>query len=383
MSSVPRQRRVRQPKPSEARRVLFTGFPSFTARRMLARLLEDPDVRVLALVQEQFVAELQNFAPDGRVEPLTGDVAAMDLGLSGAEVARLVAEVEEVYHFAAIYHLGVPRSQVVRVNVEGTRNVLDLAREMKRLRRFHHLSTAFVAGRREGLILESDLDGSFGFYNAYEQTRHQAEVLVRRAMRDLPVTVYRPSIIVGDSRTGEIDKFEGPYYFMVAIVGSPVELPLPLPGRGDAPLNLVPVDYVVEAAYRIGRDPRAVGRTFHLVDPNPLPARRVFELVAARAGKPPPRGVIPGGRLLWEVASRLLSRIPALERVLSMPRQAFEQFHHRAIYDASGTAELLEGTGIACPPLESYVDHLVAYIQRYYRDRRQRRSDERIYDPLA
>jgi thioester reductase-like protein len=369
--------------------VFLTGFPAFTAKRMLRRILQDEELHALVLVQERFLPDLLTFTTEqpegarGRVEPLVGDVAAMDLGLSGAEVRRLFREITEVYHLAAIYHLGVPRNQAVRVNVEGTRRVLELAREMTGLRRFHHFSTAFVSGRREGTILEADLDGSHGFRNHYEETRFHAEVLARRAMPDLPVTVYRPSVIVGDSQTGEIDKFVGPYYFMIAIVGSPIQIPLPLPGKGNAPLNLVPVDYVLEAAYRIGRDPRSAGRTFHLVDPQPLCARRVFELVAERAGKPPPRGVIPGGRLFWGGVARLLARVPSLERILSMPRQAFEQFDHFVVYDASGTAELLQGTGVVCPPVEAYVDHLVAYIKKFYEEHKRQRQEEALYDPLG
>jgi thioester reductase-like protein len=381
----PRRRRAPQ-RPV----VLVTGFPAFTARRMLRRILEGGPEHALVLVQDRFLADLQAFAkalPGGaaeRVEPLVGDVTAMDLGLSGAEVKRLFAEVSEVYHLAAIYHVGVPRAQAFQVNVGGTRNVLDLATSMKRLQRVHHFSTTAVSGRRKGLILESDLSDAHGFHDHCEETRYRAECLARRAMRDLPVTVYRPSLIVGDSETGEVDRFTGPYYLMVAIVGSPIELPLPLPGRGEAPLNLVPIDYVVEAAWRIGRDPRSAGRTFHLVDPKPLPARQVFELVARHAGKPPPRGVIPGGRFFWEVVAGALSRVPALERLLSAPRQAFEQFHHEARYDASGTEELLAGTGIVCPRFETYVERLVRFIEEFHRRRRRppRPEEEPLYDPL-
>jgi nucleoside-diphosphate-sugar epimerase len=378
----------KRPARRRRRTILLTGFPAFTAKRMLQRILAEPGAHVIVLVQERFIGDLEAFSNTlsesarKRVEALTGDVAAVDLGLSGDEVRRIFDEVTEIYHMAAIYHLGVPREQAFRVNVEGTRNVLELAGSMHALSRIHHFSTAFVSGRREGVISEEDLSDRYGFHNHFEETRFRAEVLVQRAMREIPITVYRPSIIVGDSQTGEIDKFAGPYYFMIAIVSAPIEIPLPLPGPGDAPLNLVPIDYVIEAAYAIGRDPRSVGRTFHLVDRHPLPGRRICELVAERAGKPPPRGVIPGGRLLWDAVSGLITMVPSLERFLSTPRQAFDQFHHHALYDAAGAAELLEGTDIVCPPFETYVDRVVRFIQEFYENRKRQRKEEPLYDPL-
>src|SRR6202012_1406752 len=143
--------------------------------------------------------------------------------------------------------------------------------------------TAQVSGQRSGVILEEELDTGQRFRNFYEETKFRAERMVRDAGRRLPVTVLRPGIIVGDSRTGEIDKVDGPYYLLVLIVSSPIAVDLPLPGRGSAPLNLVPVDFVVAAAVALPRDPRAAGGTFHLTDPAPFAARTVYELEIGRA----------------------------------------------------------------------------------------------------
>src|SRR5205807_591367 len=152
-----------------------------------------------------------------------------------------------------------------------------------------HFSTVFVSGDRVGVIAEDELAARQSFRNAYEESKFEAEILVRRAMGQLPCTVLRPSIVVGDSKTGEIDRFEGPYAIAILLVTSPLAVPLPLPGDGVAPLNVVPIDFVVEAAAAIHHDPRAVGRTFQVVDPNPSSSRRVYELVAGRAGKKLPR----------------------------------------------------------------------------------------------
>ncbi len=198
---------------------------------------------------------------------------------------------------------------------------------------------------------------------------------MRDAARRLPVTVLRPSIIVGDSVSGEIDSFDGPYYLVVLIVASPLDLHLPLPGRGNAPLNLVPIDFVVEAAVRLCRDRRAEGGTFHLTDPSPLSARTVYELVAQRAERKAPRGIIPA-RL-----ARALLRAPGIERLARAPRAILESFHHQAVYNCRHTLDLLDGSGIRCPPFDAYVDHLVRYVKEVYAAKR-RRTEEEIVDPF-
>lgn len=286
----------------------------------------------------------------------------IDLGLSGPEVRRLTQTVEIVHHMAAIYFLGVDAQTIRQVNIEGTQAVLRLALEMPHLRRFCHYSTAFVAGSRSGVVHEEELDCGQRFRNIYEETKFAAEKLARMAMRDLPISVFRPSLIVGDSKSGEIDRFAGPYYLMNAIVNLPIDIHLPLPGKGDNPLNLVPIDFVIDAAYALSHHERAVGHTFHLTDSNPLPARRVFELVAEHAGKKLPKGQIPAS------VTQLLLRIPGLERLTRPPRQFLEQFNQLALFNNSNTLQLLAGTGIVCPPFESYVGRLVSFLRQHTYD---------------
>src|SRR5262249_29150442 len=194
------------------------------------------------------------------------------------------------------------------------------------------------------------------FFNSYEESKYEAERLVRAAARRLPVTIFRPAVIVGDSKTGEIDKFDGPYYLIVLIVASPVDVSLPLPGRGSAPLHLAPIDFVIDAAHALTRDPRALGRTFHLVDPCPLGARTAYELIATRAHKKLPRGVIPTG------LARALLRAPGVERLARAPLAFLESFNHMTFYNAQGTLELLRGSDIYCPPLPEYVDNLIRFV---------------------
>ena len=135
-------------------------------------------------------------------------------------------------------------------------------------------------------------------------------------MDSLPISIFRPAIVVGDSKTGEIGRFDGPYYLGMLIASSPVSVPLPLPGKGEAPLDMVPVDYVTDAVYHLSLHPEAVNHTFHIVDPNPLSARKAYELIAAHAGKRPPRIRLSAG------LAKTLLKIPGLEKVSRAQRQA-------------------------------------------------------------
>jgi hypothetical protein len=149
-----------------------------------------------------------------------------------------------------------------------------------------------------------------------------------------------------------------------------VAVPLPLPGEGVAPLNMVPIDFVVDASYHISLDPRAVGRTFHIVDPNPPSSRRVYELIAERSGKRVPRL-----RLSYGLA-RLLLKVPGLESVTRQSRQTLDFLNHVTIFNCPNTLEVLEGSGIMCPRFESYVGNLMSYVRRHLREQQSRDVSE-------
>jgi nucleoside-diphosphate-sugar epimerase len=361
---------------------LVTGYPGFIGKRLVRGLAhEGGGARLVLLVQPKHAAyaRAELAALDARdAEVIEGDVEQMHLGLSGAEFKSLAAAVTDVWHLAAISWLGADPRYVRRVNVEGTRNVLELAQRAPRLARLNHFSTALVSGDRVGVILEDELAMGQRFHNAYEESKHEAELLVRRAQADLPATVYRPSIVVGDSRTGEIDRFEGPYALAILLVASPLAVPLPLAGGGAAPLNVVPIDFVVEAALSIARNPAGVGKTVHLVDPAPLSARRVYELIAARAGKKLPSVSVPSR------AFQALLQLPGLERLSRAQRPALDYLNQLAIYNCRNQLDLLDGTGIRCPPITGYLERLIEFVQGTFARRREdaERAAGAAEDPL-
>lgn len=346
------------------RTTLVTGFPtSFLATRVVRKILaEEPNTQIRCVVQPKFreraeavVAAMPSDAAE-RVRLFEGDVTSMDLGLSGKEIVALGKDVHVIHHCAAATYLGVSREVAHRLNVDGVREVLELARDARNLERLVHWSTALVSGGRSGWVREDELTAPAGFRNVVEETRFRGEALVRRAMDRVPVTILRPSIGVGDSRTGEIDRFEGPYLLVLFMLSSPVDLRVPLPGRGDALVNLVPIDYVVDAGYLISNDARAIGKTHHLVDPEPVTAREVFERIAEAAGRPMPRGFLP-----TTLATALL-RAPGLERFVHAPRTFLEQLATEVSYDARNT-RLIVGDRVRCPPFSSYVETMVRHVR--------------------
>jgi dephospho-CoA kinase len=340
---------------------LVTGFPAFTAKRMIQKILAaEPETRLYVLAREPVAAEAEAFLaalPDrAQAEVLVGDVCDMDLGLSSAEYRALSRDLTWIHHLAGVYFMGIDDATAHRINVAGTRTVIDLAHDAGRLERMVHWSTAMVSGDRRGTVYEDDLEAGQKFHNAYERTKYEAERLVRAAMRQLPITVVRPSIIVGDSRTGEIDNLDGPYYLMVVIATNASRVRLPLLGRGDTPLHLVPIDYVIDAAWHVARDETAAGKTFHLVDPAPLSARTVFEGVAEHAHTEKPRGSIPGP------LARAVLRTPGLSRLGRGPLAFVDVLDHAVHYDQTHTARALAGTTVRCPPLADYLPALVRYV---------------------
>jgi thioester reductase-like protein len=362
-----------------ARVHFITGFPGFIGKRLVRRLAEQDgaDARLVVLVQPKNATAARRELGDAGLaaDVVEGDVEQMHLGLSGAEFKALARDLTDIWHLAA-RTFGADRVDMRRVNVEGTRNVLDLATAARRLRRLNHFSTAYVSGDRVGVILEDELAMGQRFHNPYEETKFQGELLVRRAQADLPATIYRPSIVVGDSRTGEIDRFEGPYALAILLVASPLAVPLPLPGDAVAPLNVVPVDFVVNAALHIAEHPGGAGRTVHLVDPSPLSARRVYEMIAARAGKRLPTVSVPA-RVL-----QALLQLPLLERLSRAHRPAIDYLNHLAIYNCRNLLELLDGTGIQCPPITSYLDRLIEFVQATFARRREQELEAEADDPL-
>ncbi len=359
--------------------LLLTGVPSFSAGLMLREVLREEGTQVHLVVRpkqhealeslfESLLAEIGAGFKE-RVHVLEGDPTHIDFGLSGAEFNDLRKRVTRIHHMSEVIAPSASKEIATQGNINSVREVLELARVAPRLESLVAHSTALVSGKKSGLVQEEDLDLTRGFRNVVEETKARGERMLREAMRDVPISIVRPSITVGSSQTGEIDRFEGPYLLILLMMSSPRDWALPLPGRGDSPLHLVPIDFVVRASRAIGLDPAAKGKTFHLVDPHPLTAKRIFELVADAAGKRSPRGFIPAN------LTKAILRTPGLDRFAKSPRAFIDALGANVWYDSKNTEALLTPKGITCPPFPSYVDKLVEYIDHRLRSRRSTKDD--------
>jgi thioester reductase-like protein len=341
--------------------VLLTGFPSFAATRMCKHLLrESPRTLVYVVARDTPEARAALGGLDrGRVVVLEGDPCSIDLGLSGAELRDLAACVDVIHHMAPTTNAQLDRAAAVRANVGSTREILEVASLAQSLRCLVHHSSTVALGDRRGVLREED-EGD-DFRTPVEESLARAEKVVR-ARKDLPIATVRPTMVIGDSETGELDRFDGPYPFIALILTAPPDVTLPLPGRGDTLLHLVPIDYVIRAAHVIGRTAGTAGKTFHIADPNPLTAQAAFDLVAAAAGRKGPRGFLPPN------LTKAILRTPGIDRIAKSPRAFIDALATPVTYDTTNANAVL--AGITCPPLSSYVERLVQQVELRLVERR-------------
>lgn len=349
--------------------VLVTGFPSLGPRRMVEHLLAvEPETRIVLVVLERRLAAAAEIvesygAERARIEVLEGDAAALDLGLSGAEYRSVADRVTRVHHMASVSFVGVDRQTAEQTNVGGAVEMIELGRAAPNLRCIVHHSTAQVSGDRAGTVYEDELDRGQSFHGVVQETRFRAEMAIRRAMDELPIAVVRPTTLVGDSITGDLERLAGPYLLVTLALGLPGSMRLPRPST-DHPLDIVPIDYVVRAAHHIGRHPEAPGRTFHLSSGETLTTGKVFDLIAQAGGRR-----TTARRYLPTQAASVIMKNPVLQRLMREPGAFLQQIATPARYDDRNARRLLADTGIVCPPLESYVGTWVSAVQDHMRAR--------------
>lgn len=349
--------------------IFLTGFPGFIAERLVTRLAA-PDVQFYLLVQPRFVetatkavekiaevtgTPLDNFAL------LEGDITQKNLGIGDEDLETIREETTSVFHLAAVYDLGVAKDLAFAVNLHGTRNVNDFVRSLPNLKRYNYVSTCYVAGRREGRIFETELEHDAGFRNHYEETKYLAEIEVEKLKAGLPVTIFRPSVVVGDSRTGETAKYDGIYSLIHYLRKAPSLLRLVNVGNKNVRLNLVPVDFVVDGIAALSRDENAAGKTIALADPNPLATSELFDAIAeSLSGK---RSVIspPPGLTQWSLM------LPFSPTISGLPHSGVPYFFLSQTYDTSVADEMLKRHGISCPNFRDYVGNLLKFVEKHPR----------------
>ena len=354
-----------------------TGGTGFIGQHLVELLLKRRG-KVFVLVRKGSGDKLEKLkarvgSAASRIVPVTGDLTRPYLGLGPAKRKELKGKVRHFFHVAAIYDLKADAQSQEAANIDGTRNAVRLAKELE-AGRFHHVSSIAAAGLYPGIFTEDMFEEAVGLDNPYFRTKHESEGIVRRECK-VPWRVYRPGIVVGDSRTGEIDKIDGPYYFFKLIQKLRRTLPpwMPAIGLEGGRINIVPVDFVAAALDHIAHLPRQGGKCFHLTDPKPKRIGHVLNIFA-EAGHAPQMSMRFDARMFNFVPSSVkqgLMMLPPVKRIyrhvlndLGMPPDVMKFINYPTKFDCRDTLKALKGTGIRVPPLDDYAWRLWDYWER-------------------
>lgn len=351
--------------------IFVTGFPGFLGSALLPQLLhrEQKRVKCKCLVQPRYMDLARKKAEEiealdernaGRIVLLEGDITQHDLGLGDAKA--IARDVRQVFHLAAVYDLSVQRSLGLKLNLDGTRHVLEFLKLAPRFERLHYISTCYVSGRYPGAFSESDLEVGQTFNNYYEETKFLAEREVRLAMQQgLPATIYRPSIVVGDSESGRTEKYDGPYHAIQWILRQGSIAVMPVAGNPlKIRVNIVPSDFVIRALSYLSGLEESVGKTYQLCDPKPQKVDTILNLIAQAAGKKLVKVPLP-----VFAAKAAIDHVPGVDALLRIPSASVDYFNHPTYYTCENTLTDLRGSGIHCPPLPTYINKIVSFMKKH------------------
>jgi NAD(P)-dependent dehydrogenase (short-subunit alcohol dehydrogenase family) len=356
-----------------------TGATGFIGKRLVRKLLERKGSVVHFLLRRESegkVAELREYwgVSASRAVPVFGDLTAKKLGVAADEVKKLKGQVDHFYHLAAVYDLSADEESQIAVNIEGTRNTVEFAKAID-AGHFHHVSSIAAAGLYEGVFREDMFEEAENYEHPYFLTKHESEKIVRKECK-VPWSVYRPAMVVGDSQTGEMDKIDGPYYFFKLIQRMRQLLPpwMPAVGLEGGRVNIVPVDFVVDALDFLSHKPDIHKRCFHLVDPVGYRVGDVLDIFS-RAAHAPKMNLFVNAALLGfipkSVKKGLMAVAPvrrirnAIMKDLGLPEDILTFVNYPTRFDNRDTAAALKGSGIEVPNLKDYAWRIWDYWERH------------------
>jgi NAD(P)-dependent dehydrogenase (short-subunit alcohol dehydrogenase family) len=355
-----------------------TGATGFIGRFLIDKLIrrEGP---IYVLVRKGSVKKLDDLRArwgedEKRVIAVIGDLAKPKLGVAPADLAKLKGKVKHFFHLAAIYDLAADAESQEKANIEGTRNAVEVA-EAINAGCFHHMSSIAAAGLYDGVFREDMFDEAEELDHPYFRTKHESEGIVRREC-GVPWRIYRPGIVVGHSKTGEIDKIDGPYYFFKLIQKMRSLLPpwVPTIGIEGGRINIVPVDFIVDATDHIAHKKGLDGHCFHLTDPEP---RRIGEILNlfAKAAHAPQMTMRVNAKMFSFIPPFILDSVMSLAPVrriqkqvlqdLGIPKDMFKFVNYPTRFDTREAEKALKGSGIKVPSLEDYAWVLWDYWERH------------------
>jgi NAD(P)-dependent dehydrogenase (short-subunit alcohol dehydrogenase family) len=355
-----------------------TGATGFIGRFLIDKLIQR-DGPIYVLVRKGSVKKLDDLRgrwgeDEKRVIAVIGDLAKPKLGIAPADLARLRGKVKHFFHLAAVYDLAADAESQEKANIEGTRNAVEVA-EAINAGCFHHMSSIAAAGLYDGVFREDMFDEAEELDHPYFRTKHESEGIVRKEC-GVPWRIYRPGIVVGHSKTGEIDKIDGPYYFFRLIQKMRSLLPpwVPTIGIEGGRINIVPVDFIVDATDHIAHKKGLDGHCFHLTDPEP---RRIGEILNlfAKAAHAPQMTMRVNAKMFSFIPPFILDSVMSLAPVrriqkqvlqdLGIPKDMFKFVNYPTRFDTREAEKALKGSGIKVPSLEDYAWVLWDYWERH------------------
>ena len=355
-----------------------TGGTGFLGRYLIGNLLKRKGT-IHVLVRKDSLKKFDALAKkmgwdSKRVLPVTGDMTAPKCGLTAAQIRNLTGKVQHFFHLAAIYDLTASAESQRAANIDGTQHALDLAAVLK-AGCFHHTSSIAAAGMYPGVFREDMFEEAEGLDDPYLRTKHDSEGLVRAEKR-IKWRIYRPGMVVGHSQTGEMDKIDGPYYFFTFLKKLREMLPpwMPTLGIEGGRINVVPVDFVVDAMDHIAHKPKLDGHCFHLTDPEPMRVGEVLNTFA-RAGHAPEMTMRIDARMFAFVPGGIrmaVGNLPPVKRFIGMllrdfkiPKETLKFITYPTRFDNRETERALKGSGIKVPALDTYAWRLWDYWERH------------------
>lgn len=356
-----------------------TGATGFIGKRLVAKLLQRKGSVVHFLIRQESegkVAGLREYwgVSASRAVPVFGDLTARKLGVSADDVKTLKGQIDHFFHLAAVYDLEADEESQIAVNVDGTRNTVEFAKIIG-AGHFHHVSSIAAAGLYEGVFREDMFEEAENYDHPYFMTKHESEKIVRKECK-VPWSVYRPAAVVGDSRTGEMDKIDGPYYFFKLIQRMRQILPpwMPSVGLEGGRINIVPVDFVVDSLDHIAHQKRSSGACFHLVDPMGYRVGDVLDILS-KAAHAPKMNLFVNAALMGFIPKSVKKGLMALAPVrrvykavmqdLGLPEDMMTFVNYPTRFDCRETLAALKGSGIECPNLKDYAWRLWDYWERH------------------
>jgi NAD(P)-dependent dehydrogenase (short-subunit alcohol dehydrogenase family) len=356
-----------------------TGATGFIGKRLVQKLLLRKGAVVHVLIRPGSEAKLKDLrefcgVSAARLLPVSGNLTRKKLGVSAEQIKLLKGKVDHAYHLAAIYDLGADEASQVEVNVEGTRNTVEFVKAID-AGHFHHVSSIAAAGLYEGVFREDMFEEAENYDHPYFMTKHVSEKIVRQECK-VPWSVYRPAMVVGDSTTGEMDKIDGPYYFFKLIQRMRQLLPpwMPSIGLEGGRINIVPVDFVVDALNAISHQKDITNRCYHLVDPVGYRVGDVLDIFS-KAAHAPKMNVFVNAALLGFIPRSVTKGLMALAPVrrvrnavmqdLGLPEDMLTFVNYPTRFDCRDAQAALKGSGITCPNLHDYAWRLWDYWERH------------------